>query len=264
MFRRDQLTTIKMQIHDPLVDSRIFNPSVLDDYLSFNVNGWRLNPGIAANWSRFLQQSRVAVFHRENLTLHDLLHGAEDMRLFRVGGQVYGLFTRYLRRRQKRVWLYDLRRKTARPIRYEHTAYSEGNWLPFVHRNRTFVSYSMCPHVVLALHLRNATAIRKFVTRAPNCDPRAHGGASGVSLDRHTHIGMAHVKRRHLYTHVFFKRETTPPFSLRFSTPTTTDEDFILSLQRNRTHLYLYSGRADQSAHMTTFSIDVLRRISFA
>lgn len=52
-------------------------------------------------------------------------------------------------------------------LRYANSTGSEGNWLPFEHAGRLYVSYTLCPHRVLAvdallLCLRAAGRISTF------------------------------------------------------------------------------------------------------
>ena len=68
--------------------------------------------------------------------------------------------------------------------------------MPFVHRHQLYVSYSLCPHTVLAVDIATGHCTLAHETRAPDCDKHHRGSASGVAIDSRAGsvVGLAHTK----------------------------------------------------------------------
>jgi len=153
---------------------------------------------------------------------------------------------RYRARRYKNVMLarlYSPYREIK--LKYAKRTTSEGNWLPFEHEGQLYVSYSLCPHRVLAVDPATGVCTPAFVTRRGGCDPSERGSASGTRYfgdapvrNNATVLGLDHFKSEGaVYTHFFFVRADSPPFailrtSVRFRFPTPLEDTIYLPARR--------------------------------
>ena len=235
-----------------------YNPHELDDgSVLYNVRCGEFG-GVAGT-------KVVWVGQRGNVL--SVIDNAEDARAVRLHGRVLVLFTRYFARQRKDVWLAKMPVRRAisnatllqslvapgvMKVSYRKRLASEGNWLPFVHRGSLFVSYSLCPHTVLALDPDAANASLAFSYESERMRSRcaeldetgkggelssghglrgsapgmgypsaSPGGSSASSANSHHHfdsvVGLGHIKgggRGGSYYHFFFRRNAQPPFDL--------------------------------------------------
>lgn len=261
---RDLRAVISRETNDTMAN--MYNPSVTGPWTSFNLNGWRRDPGMVSNWTKFMDQSRVVLIDTRTLTLSKIVHGAEDMRLVDFNQRRFGVFTRYIMRRRKRPWLirFDPPYREVE-LKYKHMRNSEGNWLPFVWNEKMYVSYSICPHQVLKIHVETGQCDKVYETSLAGCDRSLRGGSSGVQVkDSTMWLGMAHTRRGMTYSHYFFMRKSAPPFSIvnisnAFALKNThgiRDNSFVTSLTRNETHLHVLSGRRDSRMELTSITFE--------
>ena len=112
----------------------------------------RAAPGPFTEASAWIDHGRVRA----------MVHGAEDMRLFRLGGRAHAVFNRrtYATAPSRccndqvngtnAMFMAELEShyREARLV-YEESRAVEKNWAPFVVHGQLYMSYSICPHVVL-------------------------------------------------------------------------------------------------------------------
>lgn len=151
---------------------------------------------------------------------------AEDARVVRWRGRSLVFFSRYAARGAKAIWLAEIDDKQAgiheRPIRQQPLKFaeqrrSEGNWLPFVYAGRVYVSYTLCPHTVLAVSPSTGDCTRVHSTMPSGCSVADRGSASGVAdFDGDgAVVGLGHHRGGGFqYYHWLFKREASPPFRI--------------------------------------------------
>jgi len=101
-------------------------------------------------------------------------------------------------------------------LTYANSTPSEGNWLPWTHEGRLYVTYSLCPHRVLAVDTDTGVCTTAYLTERPGCRRDERGSASGVRyLDDDSIIGLGHFRSMYgLYSHFFFQRSARPPFAI--------------------------------------------------
>lgn len=245
--------------------ANMYNPSVIGPWTSFNFNGWRRNPGMVRDWTKFMDQSRVILLDTRTLTLSKIMHGAEDMRLVNFNQRRFGVFTRYKMRQRKHPWLacFDPSYREIE-LKHNHMRNSEGNWLPFVWNETMYASYSICPHRVLNIHVESGQCDRVYETKLAGCDHSLRGGSSGVEVNSTMWLGMAHTRHGMTYAHYLFIRKRAPPFSIlnisnAFALKNThgvRDNNFVTSLTRNETHLHVLSGCQDSRMELTSITLE--------
>ena len=194
-----------------------YNPAVLAasgssaESTLFNI---KQGGGEPLNLSGVAQTSVLWVEGKRDLAKVKLeIRNAEDARPFVLNGAAHAIFVRYRKRRLKSVWFARLEQPYREvKLTYDQQASSEGNWLPFVHDGKLFVSYSLCPHRVLAVDPLSGVCVQAYETRAPGCSPGERGSASGVyHATSGSVVGLGHL-RSYAYHHFFFARESQPPF----------------------------------------------------
>jgi len=186
-------------------------------------------------------------------TVRHVRVNAEDARLVTLRGEPLSLFTRYRAHQARDLWIGSLR-PPYREVKllYDARAHSEGNWLPFVYNESLFITYSICPHLVLHVELGSGLATEAYRTHSPACakeqmilaPPNAYQAArnkkrhdTGVAVLRGSAmavtdgpvdhpsvarppavIGLAHTRRVGggglVYRHHFVRRSAIPPFEI--------------------------------------------------
>ena len=181
--------------------------------------------------------------------LRGFIPDGSDARAVVVDGVPYAFFSRHRARKLKDTWVATLRGEPPWPEvqlsphglqtvgRRDHGRPSEGNWLPFVHGGRVWMSYELCPeHIVLSVNTTSGNCTPAFATPAPGCSGGQHpwlahrGSASGFPLERRDHaavaesrsqrvvLGLGHgkgyIKGSNIYWHFFFLRAAAPPFRI--------------------------------------------------
>eukprot|EP00966_Prymnesium_polylepis_P294128 6793160-Prymnesium_polylepis.1 len=197
-----------------------FNPFVTADgkHALYNVRlGSSRNssglPGIANTKVVWIRRTagRPMVLH----TIFD----AEDARAVRFRDAWFAIFVRYRAHSRKDVWLARLQEPYKEiKLTYSRRRKSEGNWLPFVYNDQLYVSYSLCPHTVLAVDVHTGSCTLAHETRHAGCSNFDCGSAAGF-LDGNgsTVIGLGHQKMGlgRFYFHFFFRRNALPPFEIQ-------------------------------------------------
>lgn len=146
-----------------------------------------------------------------------MIPNAEDARPVHINGILYVVFIRYRKRRYKQVMLAVLEDQYREvQLTYNDSRASEGNWLPFEHRGQLYVSYSLCPHRVLAVNTMSGHCTEAYLTKRTGCNKDERGSASGTHFLRAGDVvGLGHFRSIYgLYTHFFFQRMSQPPFSI--------------------------------------------------
>ena len=139
----------------------------------------------------WLQRNRSHAADRSYHVRHVTSH-AEDARPFRIDGQVHMLFTRkaWYRRigLRKRIWL-----ATFEPmyrevqLQYAEASADEANWVPIESRaagaGAFFVSYALCPHIVLRCEASNGRCVEAHRSGHLDChDTLLRGGTQLVRV----------------------------------------------------------------------------------
>ena len=147
------------------------------------------------------------------------LQNAEDPRLFRMNDRTCVLFTRYDKSRVPSIWMNCGGVSTR--MRYGDQREPQKNWIPLVYRNRLYVSYSLCPHIVLQC-FESGHCMKRFETRAVGCTRSMRGTSSyaqyGSFLYAVSHTRS--VNRTGLYyEHSIYVINSRPPFAIYHTTP---------------------------------------------
>ena len=200
-----------------------FNPSVWDGgrnaLVNYRIQSGSTNlsrsqfPGISGVNSAWLSRSR-----RGPTTVRRTIVDAEDSRVVHLRGKPFAVFSRYRGHKTRDMWLARLEEPYyERKLIYRARRHSEGNWLPFVHADQLYVSYSLCPHKVLAVDPGSGNCTLAYSTSGGGCRGYERGSAAGFSDDDGTVVGLGHGKgigNGRFYWHFFFKRAATPPFAM--------------------------------------------------
>eukprot|EP00965_Chrysotila_dentata_P206887 6183802-Pleurochrysis_carterae.AAC.1 len=195
-----------------------YNPFVMDNASNVLYN---MKHGGAANISDFpgIAHNKVVWVDRSAAGAPNLrytLLNAEDARGVVWRGERLAFFTRYSGYSRKDPWLIHLKPPFKQvKLLYPNRTASEGNWLPFVHKRRLYVSYSLCPHRVLLVNPHNGHCKLVFETVPARCSRWDRGSASGFVDEHGAAVGLGHQKGVGLYYHHFFyRRSSIPPFPI--------------------------------------------------
>ena len=165
--------------------------------------------------------------------LNALIPCAEDARFFSLGGRAHAAFVRYAHkcggaRGPPRVWIASLQ-PHYREVQLSWPRMASGmqkNWLPFVVDGTLYMSYSLCPHVVLRCELESGACVKAHETRLADCSPKLRGGAAPVAIRHHgVMLGVAHTTSNFtssqrgmrlyaFYEHFLYLQRAVPPFDL--------------------------------------------------
>jgi hypothetical protein len=203
-----------------------YNPFVVDHHNTvYNIRAPTVFHGIARTRS---------VWIRKDGHVRHVLPDAEDARVIWLPrlGKYYSIFVRYRAHRMKDVWLarwgQTIHPEAQIKLRYAHRMPSEGNWMPFIYKDQLYVSYSLCPHTVLAVDPESGNCSFAYRTDsiAANCSSgegvtrgtAARGNVVGFPVDGgKAMLGLGHVRGGgvgHSYFHFFYKRRSEPPFDI--------------------------------------------------
>ena len=189
-----------------------YNPSFAPGGVLYNVKSTRWMHGLAHTSVMWIKRQPGRAWVRR------VIPNAEDARPFVLNRTVHAIFARYRQHQRKDVWLARLEDPYSEvKLLYAARHPSEGNWLPFVHKGRLFVSYSLCPHRVLAVDPQSGVCTRAFeTTRAEGCEARERSSASGYYAGgTDTVVGLGHMRLRFFYyVHFLFERRAKPPFEI--------------------------------------------------
>lgn len=156
------------------------------------------------------------------LSVRRVISDAEDPRVVRLPDQTLLFFSRYAGRQRRRLWLATIRGRIESgeirqiPLSYAQARKQEGNWLPFTYAGRVYVSYTLCPHMVLLVNLTSGECTPAYHSIPEGCSVHDRGSASAVvSMDDDgTLVGLGHHRHGSRYLHWLFKREAAPPFRI--------------------------------------------------
>ena len=163
----------------------------------------RATPGPFTEASAWVEHGKVRA----------MVHGAEDMRLFRLGGRTHAVFNRRAYavapsrccndqvNGTNAMFLAELEpHYREAPLKYEGSRAVEKNWAPFVAHGQLYMSYSICPHVVLRCESDlsrpdGGRCVKAYSTEHADCrGPELKGVRGGSPLLRvgAQLVGVAH------------------------------------------------------------------------
>ena len=161
----------------------------------------------------------------------------EDPRPFLLRGQPYALFGRFPdrcgmpRSLGVRMWIRSLGSGHEVMLRWpQMTRGYQKNWLPFVVDDVLYVSYSLCPHIVLRCDEQSGACTEVYRSRLPGCYAKLRGGAAPVGVGHGLMLGVAHTTANFttsmrggrlfaVYSHHLYLQQATPPFELVHVSP---------------------------------------------
>jgi hypothetical protein len=182
-----------------------------------------------------MSRSRQFLAHLRNESVISVIHCAEDGRFFQMKGRPFAIFSRrfcngaeiknvvqvgekdWLQKSFCRMWIAPLDPLGKEvELRYDSDRGDNKNWSPFVFNDVLFVSYSLCPHVVLQCDVASGKCAKAYETNLNGCNSKLRGGTPPVRVSEDLMVGVAHVAvvSHKQYLHALYLQSSRPPFQL--------------------------------------------------